>query len=425
MSTLPLKDLLCLHRDRILKEMKSQMSQRVVSNYRELLLDSEEGLWRMPFLIDLIVDAAGGDAKAFFEDQKKVGYDRAIQGVELDDMCQVFRGFREVCYGVLRDAVPGNQGHERELMDQLYQLGNVLFEGYVVVARSYMRSREEQINEKVTILQKLHDFAQQIIATFELEAIVNLVEREIFSFFRVQAFMTIFSDRRITGAFGRPGGEMPPELAKLIAKSWTEASGLFVDEKGDVATEVDQFPLKRAVVVPIRAHVRVYGVLALYSPRNAFEFTDKELSLLHQFIYLVALALENAFMVEEIEQSRQQLRLITDKLLTIREQERKRLAADIHDTLAQALTGIGYKIRFCRELTDRAPEQVQGELDALIGMVNQAVDQCRDLISSLRPDLIDTLGLVPALSKLFQTYTGATGIKVAANLPKDSNCRRM
>lgn len=419
MSALPLKDLLHLHKDRLLEEMKSQMAHRVVSNYRELLLDTEEGWRRMPFLIDLIINAAGGDVEPFFEDQERIGYLRAIQGVKLDDMCHVFRAFREVCYGVLRDDASGNQSCERELMDRVYQLGNVLFEGYVVVARSYMRSREEQINEKVTILQKLHDFAQQIIVTFESEAIVNLVEREIFSLFGIQAFMTIFSEGRITGIFGRPEGEMAPELAQLITKSWTDTSSLFANEEGDISTEVDKFPLKRIVSVPIRTHGRSYGVLALFDPDKGFEFTDKEFNLLHQFIYLVGLALENAFMVEEIEQSRRQLRLTTDKLLTIREQERKRLAADIHDTLAQTLTGIGYKIRFCGELANRMPERVAGELARLIDMVNQAVDQCRDLISSLRPDLIDTLGLIPALRKLFHVYTGATDIKVVANLPKE------
>jgi signal transduction histidine kinase len=211
---------------------------------------------------------------------------------------------------------------------------------------------------------------------------------------------------------------MAPELAKLIAKSWTDASSFFADEKGDVVTEVDKFPLKRIVSVPIRTHGRAYGVLALFNANESFKFMRKELNLLHQFIYLIGLALENAFMVEEIEQSSQQLRLLTDKVLTIREQERKRLAADIHDTLAQALTGIGYKIRFCGELAKRMPELVGDELERLIDTVNQAVDQCRGLISSLRPDLIDTLGLVPALRQLFHTYTGATGIKVAADLPK-------
>ena len=366
MSSLTLKDVLRLHMDQIIEGMKSRMAQRLVSNYKELLLGTEEGRRRMPLLVNLIINATGGDEKPFFEDQERVGYDRAVQGVRLDDMCEVFRAFREVCYGVLRDGVPDNQSHARELMDQLYRLGNVLFEGYVIVAGSYMRSREEQINEKVTILQKLHDFAQQIIVTFEPETIVSLVEREIFSFFGVQAFMTIFSHRRITGAFASSEEEMDPELAKLIAKSWTETSIFFVNENGDISAEVDDFGLKRIVSVPIRAHGGAYGVLALFNPHQGFQFTDKELRLLQQFIYLIALALENAFMVEEIEQSRKQLRLLTDKLLTIREQERKRLAADIHDTLAQALTGIGYKIRYCGELAKRMPERVPGELEGLM-----------------------------------------------------------
>lgn len=418
MSLLPLSEILRLHMNQIIEGMKLRMAERLASNYKDLLLDTEEGHRRIPLLVDLIIRATGDDKGPFLEDQEKIGYDRAVRGVKLDDMYQVFRAFREVCYGVIRDQVPDGQCDAGKRMDQVHQLGNVLFEGYVVVAGSYVKSREEQINEKVAILQKLHDFAQQIIVTLEPEAIVNFVEKEMFSFFGVQAYMTIFSYRRIIGAFNRSEDEMDPEVAKLIARSWTETSCFFADEKGEVSVDVNEFRLKRIVSVPVRAHGSPYGVLALFDPHRAFEFTDKELSLLHQFIYLIALALENAFMVEEIDQSRKQLRLLTDKLLTVREQERKHLAADIHDTLAQALTGIGYKIRYCGELAKTMPERVTGELEGLLCTVNQAVDQCRGLISSLRPDLIDTLGLVPALRNLFDTYTGATGVKVQASLPK-------
>ena len=104
-------------------------------------------------------------------------------------------------------------------------------------------------------------------------------------------------------------------------------------------------------------------------------------------------------------------------MLTIREQERKRLAEDIHDTLAQTLAGLSYKIQFCVELANSFPERVASELESLKNTTDGAVNQCRDLIFGLRPDLIDTLGLVPALHKLFLTYTGATGIKVVATYP--------
>jgi signal transduction histidine kinase len=131
--------------------------------------------------------------------------------------------------------------------------------------------------------------------------------------------------------------------SKHHGKSLEEGIPLFIDE-GEIQREIDQSQLKRVVATPIQAHGRRYGSLALYNQKKGFKFTDKELGLLYQFLYITAVALENAFMLEEIERNRQELRLLTAKMIKIQEEERKRLASDIHDTLAQALTGIGYKI---------------------------------------------------------------------------------
>jgi two-component system sensor histidine kinase DegS len=112
------------------------------------------------------------------------------------------------------------------------------------------------------------------------------------------------------------------------------------------------------------------------------------------------------------------LRLLTGKIITIQEEERKRLAADIHDTLAQTLTGISYKIQFCKELVKKNPQVLVDQLDGLIRTVHQAIDQSKELISSLRPDLIDTMGLVPALKRHIENFEKETGIRVRTHLPK-------
>jgi two-component system sensor histidine kinase DegS len=172
------------------------------------------------------------------------------------------------------------------------------------------------------------------------------------------------------------------------------------------------------VAIPIQAHDRRYGSLALYNQEKGFKFTDKELGLLYQFLYIMAVALENAFMLEEIERNRQELRLLTAKMIKIQEEERKRLASDIHDTLAQALTGIGYKIQFCKELAVKNPSLLMEQFNGLIKTVHQAMDQSKELMASLRPDLIDTMGLVPALKRHIENFGQETGIRVATRLPK-------
>ena len=142
-----------------------------------------------------------------------------------------------------------------------------------------------------------------------------------------------------------------------------------------------------------------------------------EQELLNQFLYIMAVALENAFMLKEVEQAREALSQLTGKMITIQEEERRRVAGDIHDTLTQALIGISYKIQLCKELMDRKPEMLAGHLDSLLAKIDQAIDQSRNLISSLRPDLIDTMGLVPALERHVDSFSRETGIRVQTCLP--------
>jgi signal transduction histidine kinase len=58
-------------------------------------------------------------------------------------------------------------------------------------------------------------------------------------------------------------------------------------------------------------------------------------------------------------------------------------------------------------------------LDNLVTKIDQAIDQSRNLISSLRPDLIDTMGLVPALERHVESFSRETGIDVRTCLPEN------
>jgi two-component system sensor histidine kinase DegS len=105
-------------------------------------------------------------------------------------------------------------------------------------------------------------------------------------------------------------------------------------------------------------------------------------------------------------------------LITLQEEERRQLAADIHDNLAQALTGMGYKIQVCRELINRNPKLLAEQLDNLTGIVDDATRQSRELMSSLRPDLLDDIGLVAALRKFIENFSRDTNIKIRTYLPR-------
>jgi two-component system, NarL family, sensor histidine kinase UhpB len=118
-------------------------------------------------------------------------------------------------------------------------------------------------------------------------------------------------------------------------------------------------------------------------------------------------------MLDRLEQERS-----ASERRTLRETEaeRRRLAAELHDQIGQSLTAVALHLaRTERE----APEPLRGELASLREEVLQAVDDVRSLARSLRPEALDTLGLVPALTSLTERLARHAGIEIRREIGRD------
>jgi signal transduction histidine kinase len=419
MNCLSLKDFILHKKESIIQKMNRRLGQTPWSPYQDFILHTREGQRRLETWVGLLIRSLEGDRETFFRDEERVGYYRAVQGFPLSFSHQIHLTFRQVIGEMLKEETTQKRTRLFDLWGEIQELNEILFTGYHIVASSFLKTREELINEKMTYLQEIYEFTREMITLFNFPEIIHFILGKMTHFFGTEgSLILLLQDQRIQGIYSFPHLDENQGILKIMEKTLEESIALFVDDGGEIQREIDQSQLKRLVAIPIQAHGRCYGSLALYNHEKGFKFTDKELGLLYQFLYITAVALENAFMLEEIERNRQELRLLTAKMIKIQEEERKRLASDIHDTLAQALTAIGYKIQFCKELALKKPSLLMEQFDALIKMVHQAMDQSKELIASLRPDLIDTMGLVPALKRHIENFSQETGIQVSIDLPK-------
>ena len=407
------------HRDHILGEMSQRLSLLPRCPYQDFILRTQEGQRRLRTWLEILVRSLEGDRETFFKDEERVGYCRAIQGYKLEFSSQIYLHFQKIVGEIVQEEARSKRLDLAEVWPEIQNLNEILSEGRGIIATSFLKTREELVTEKVTYLQEIYEFTRKIITIFDWQEILDYVLRQVTVFFGVEkGLMLLLRDHRVQGIYEYPPGEEARGVQRLVERTFQEGIALYMDEGKNVHHRIDHSQLKRVVSVPIQAHGNSYGALAMCNTRRGFRFTGKELGLLNQLLYVTAVALENAFMLEEIDRSRRELRFLTSKMITIQEEERKRLASDIHDTLAQALTGIGYKIQYCKELVRNSPELLIGELDSLIETVNQAIDQSKQLMTSLRPDLIDTMGLVPALRRHIDNFIRETSIQVTAHLPR-------
>lgn len=93
------------------------------------------------------------------------------------------------------------------------------------------------------------------------------------------------------------------------------------------------------------------------------------------------------------------------KIVKAQEEERRRVARDIHDGPAQGLANVVLRAEYCERILDADVNKVRQELNELKQMVRKGLQEVRKIIFDLRPMTLDDLGLVPALRRLVVEMT--------------------
>ena len=119
----------------------------------------------------------------------------------------------------------------------------------------------------------------------------------------------------------------------------------------------------------------------------------------------MAPAIERGWLVETVEESRLRLAALSERLVDVQEAERRDIARELHDEVGQLLTGLLFKIEGHGAAAGNPKDEMKGIVKDLIGRV-------RDLSMSLRPPMLDELGLLAALTWLIDRFEAQTGISV-------------
>lgn len=100
------------------------------------------------------------------------------------------------------------------------------------------------------------------------------------------------------------------------------------------------------------------------------------------------------------------------KIIKAQEEERKRVARDIHDGPAQLIANLVIKTELCEKLIDIDKEKAKVELNTLKGFLRSSLSDVRKIIYDLRPMSLDDLGLVPTLQRYISNYVEENRILV-------------
>lgn len=120
--------------------------------------------------------------------------------------------------------------------------------------------------------------------------------------------------------------------------------------------------------------------------------------------------------VTERKNAQRRLALLSRKVLLAQEDERARVARDLHDELGQIITALRLEMDLSRKRLPVPPETAEDAFRGPIDLLEKATAELRRICAGLRPPLLDDLGIGPAIEQLMEMFAKRTGIEVSSNL---------
>jgi signal transduction histidine kinase/HAMP domain-containing protein len=325
-----------------------------------------------------------------------------------------------------RTGIPFGQGEVAQLAQAFDQMAEALEQ-----RQAERRRAEATLRQYADWLQMLHRMDSAILTAQSPEAIAQVVVDQIRELVpcvwtSVVTFDPETSAARTLAVCTQGEHQAGPE--KGVALGQAPPLGIFGDleelRQGKVhavedVSSLDQRPVvmqalqargvRSYINLPLISRGRLIGSLNLGMDRPG-AFTPEHVEVAREIADSLAVAVQNARLLEEVRAGHEQLQALSRRLLSAQEAERRRIARELHDEIGQVLTAVKMNLRAAQ--FHLAGSALASDLEESIAAVERTLQQVRDLSLDLHPSLLDDLGLVPALRWLVARQAQQAGLSV-------------
>jgi signal transduction histidine kinase len=271
------------------------------------------------------------------------------------------------------------------------------------------------LKERLGQLSLFYQVAQATAATFDLGKVLNDIMQLATAVLDASASALMLVDEEsgelvfeyAQGEIGNVLRKQRTALDEGIA-GWVAAHGVPA-MVNDVHSDPRFSPLvdtrtgfltKSALCVPLELQGKCIGVLEVLNKRSGQGFDAEDLSLMVTIANQAAIAIERAQLYQTLRDER-------DRIIQAQENVRRQVAQNLHDGTVQYLSAISMSINHMEHLLKLQPEMARAELASLRELTREATRQARLALFELRPVILETQGLVPALEAYVQQLEGS------------------
>ncbi len=161
---------------------------------------------------------------------------------------------------------------------------------------------------------------------------------------------------------------------------------------------------------------KLVGILSITSIKDYKTFSQEEVTLIQTMANQIAVAIENARLLEVVKKHTQDLRDLSAQLMKVQENERKRIAQELHDEVGQMLQSMKMNLDRIKRSLNSKPRRLEGIENWLLDteeLLAQTIEDIRTLTFELRPSMLDDFGLIPTLRWYVDSYSKRSNIKVS------------
>ncbi|MGZ4149927.1 MAG: ATP-binding protein, partial [Actinomycetota bacterium] len=191
-------------------------------------------------------------------------------------------------------------------------------------------------------------------------------------------------------------------IAARDGRAWTSAgSPDLVDPAAELAW----------IATPALARGLVLAVVGVtWDPPRALDETEREL--LSALAGLVGIAIDNAGLLADLKHKESSLQALVRKTMTAQEEERRRIARELHDETSQVVSALLMNISLL-ESQAALDENARTRVEAVKALAEEAARNLDTMLFELRPALLDELGLIPAMRWYVAQVSDAWNVPIA------------
>jgi PAS domain S-box-containing protein len=283
---------------------------------------------------------------------------------------------------------------------------------------------EKRVEERTRELRTLLDVSQSVASTLDLQPLLTLildqlnlvVENDGSALLSLEGSDLVVLSRRAPSSDGHVFPDRyTVEGHEMMWESLSRGESVIIDDvRGDSPMAQayarllgeylsDAFSYERSfMAVPMMLKDRIVGLLSVSSSREGF-YTPHHAELAHAIAQQAAIAIENARLYAQAQE-----------LAAL--EERQRLARELHDSVTQALFGINVAAHTARAQLERDPQKAYESIEYLRALAQGGMAEMRALLFELRPESLESEGLIVAIQKQTQALTARHEIPINLTL---------